>query len=209
MQLLEWRNQDFVRNMMFTRDIIDKDNHMRFLNSLEDESYLVAEDGCENKSQGSGKINMDGLGKHIANKQKYAYIGFVDEIPFGVLHFQFCRDTGILDFGHYLVDEKYLNSGLGTVLEYVVLNFAFDKVNAIKVLSKVLAYNKKVIGLHSKFGFVLDMIKKDYVKIDEDYYDVHFQSMDRMRWEQNKAKIERAIKVLFKLEEIEGLCYDQ
>lgn len=53
----------------------------------------------------------------------------------------------------YIGVETYINSGIGAIAEFLVLDYMFSKYNMQKAICEVLHTNSKVIQLHKKFGF--------------------------------------------------------
>ncbi|MEN2775428.1 UDP-4-amino-4,6-dideoxy-N-acetyl-beta-L-altrosamine N-acetyltransferase [Acetivibrio clariflavus] len=165
-RLRYWRNQDFVRENMFNQHIISEDEHNEFISKLKD------------------------------NKLKRFYICFMGIKPFGVLYYEYLSNSNNLEFGYYLIDKNYINSGLGIVMEYAILNHAFYKLNVDKVYCRTFVKNNKVVSLHNNFGFLTEKIVKYYIKDNESYLDVAVQAIDKRNWENNKKSIEKYIKVL-------------
>lgn len=178
-KLRQWRNQEYVRNNMFNQDIITEEEHNSFIASLKD------------------------------NKEKCINVCFVGEKPFGVIHYDFFKENNNLEFGYYLVDSSYNNSGLGIIMEYAILNHAFYELMVHKVFCRTLTRNEKVVNLHSYFGFITEGILRQHIKIKDNYLDVTFQAIDKNTWDLNKSKIEKYIKVLlgtYTVGKIEGRC---
>lgn len=165
-KLRQWRNQDYVRNNMFNQQIISEEEHSSFVASLKD------------------------------SQEKSINICFVGEKPFGVIHYDYFRKNDNLEFGYYLVDASYNNSGLGIIMEYALLNHAFYELEVHKVFCRTLARNEKVVSLHSHFGFFTEGVLRQHIKIQNNYLDIVFQAIDKNTWDLNKPKIEKYIKVL-------------
>lgn len=174
-KLREWRNQEHVRSKMFNQNIISSEDHARFLHSLKE------------------------------NKNKKVYVAFIDDRPFGSFWFEVFDDWNNLELSYYLIDEELLNSGLGIVLEYVMLNHAFYDLKAHKVFCRTLTYNKKVVDLHTKFGFATEGVLKEQVKLKDGYADICFQGIFLPDWEGNRVRIEKMINTLVGIQNIGSL----
>lgn len=142
------------------------------------------------------KLNLDNYTK--------IFIAFYENKPFGVLNYHI-REEGALEFGHYVIDEKYINSGLGVVLEYALLNHAFEGLKVKKVYCRTLTYNKKVINLHRKFGFIVEKTLKNIARRNNDLLDACMQAIYPDIWEKQRKKIEKIIKYIVPLENIDVL----
>jgi UDP-4-amino-4,6-dideoxy-N-acetyl-beta-L-altrosamine N-acetyltransferase len=178
-KLRYWRNQDFVRDNMFSQEIICEDEHIDFIDQLREK------------------------------KGKYFYLCFIGEKPFGVLYYDYFTKNNNLEFGYYLVEDKYTNSGLGVIMEYALLNHGFYDLKVHKVFCRTLTRNEKVVSLHNNFGFLTEGILKQHIKIYDNYLDLAVQAIDKNTWNVNKPKIEKYIKVLLgthTVGKIEGWC---
>lgn len=164
--LRDWRNQDFVRQRMLNQQIITEEEHAGFIEHLKN------------------------------NKEKRYYISFLGSRPFGVLCYDFDKKNNNLEFGYYLIEQDLINSGLGIVMEYSLLNHAFYDLKVNKVFCRTLASNEKVVSLHTKFGFVTEGILKQHVKTIGGYDDITLQAITESMWAQKKEKIEKYIRVI-------------
>ncbi|SHJ67008.1 UDP-4-amino-4,6-dideoxy-N-acetyl-beta-L-altrosamine N-acetyltransferase [Paramaledivibacter caminithermalis] len=129
------------------------------------------------------------------------FLTFYDNRPFGVLNYHL-REEDSLEFGYYLIDEKHISSGLGAVLEYVLLNHAFYNLKVKKVYCRTLTYNKKVINLHKKFGFIVQKTLKNIIKRDGKSLDACMQVIYPEIWEKQRTKIKKIIKYIIPLDDI-------
>lgn len=132
------------------------------------------------------------------------FIAFRDNEPFGVLNYHL-REEDSLEFGYYLIDKKYINSGLGVLLEYDLLNHAFNNLKVKKVYCRTLTYNKKVINLHKKFGFVEEKTLKNIARKNDEFLDACMQAIYPDIWEIKRKKLEKVIKYIIPLENIDRL----
>lgn len=165
MQVRTWRNDDFVRKNMLNTHIISEQEHENFLAKLQNDISV-----------------------------RY-YIAFYDDEPIGVLNMHIDIDAQKLEFGYYLSNIKYVDSGFGAILEYVLLNHAFYSLELDTVFCRTLSNNKKVVTLHKRFGF-------DVIKCDEQ---ICYQSVSADRWKVNKEYIESVINKIFPIQDIGSL----
>ncbi|MEY7998798.1 GNAT family N-acetyltransferase [Clostridium sp. Mt-5] len=168
-KLRDWRNQDFVREKMFFSDIISEEDHKNFLRNL--------------------SIRND----------KRVYVCSYDNNPVGVVSLDIFHENTSLEFGYYLIDKKFVNGGLGVILEYSVLNYGFNKLKVKYIFCRSKVSNKKVINLHSKFGFRgLNKVIKTQDKI----FNIYYQQINKEMWENKKNKIEGIINFILPLDKI-------
>ncbi|OQA16771.1 MAG: hypothetical protein BWY64_02453 [bacterium ADurb.Bin363] len=164
--LRNWRNQDFVREKMFNQGLISEDEHGKFIEHLREIS------------------------------EKRLYICFIGEKAFGVLDYNLFINNNSLEFGYYLIEQGYTNSGLGIVMEYALLNHAFYDLNVHKVFCRTLSNNEKVISLHKNFGFLTEGVMKQHIKMVNRYMDVTIQAIYESIWRDNRIVIEKLLKVM-------------
>lgn len=123
-----WRNQDFVRNQMFRSDIIDMNQHRKFLKSIKSSQY------------------------------KYIYVALFHKKPAALIYFDIHRKTKECEFGFYLNDQKYQAIGLGAFIEYCLLDHLFLDLQMERIYCQVLSHNQKIIAMHKRFGFTAKAI---------------------------------------------------
>lgn len=164
-QVRAWRNSDFVRRNMLSTHIITESEHENFLSKLQKDDSV-----------------------------KY-YIAFYDDEPIGVLNMHIDFDGKKSEFGYYLSNIKYVDSGFGAILEYVLLNHAFFDLKLDIVFCRTLSSNKKVVSLHKRFGF--DIKNHDG--------QICCQSITADRWKSKKEYIESILNNIFPIQDIGSL----
>lgn len=173
-KLRDWRNQEFVREKMFNKEIITLDEHIKFLNKL----AIV--------------------------REKKIFICFLNEEPFGVLQYDIADATSI-EFGYNLIDINKVNSGLGAILEYEMLNYGFYKLNRQNIFCRTLTSNRKVVELHKKFGF---KSKVENLIFNEENIEICYQDIYESDWKNIENKFKKTINVLIPLDNIKWICKD-
>lgn len=63
--------------------------------------------------------------------------------------------------------------GIGSEMEQLALNYAFNELGLNKLCCEVLEFNTSVINFHRKFGFKIEGIKKDDYYRDGKFYDIY------------------------------------
>jgi len=124
LELLKIRNQENIRNKMFTKKLITKHDHYLWLNKV--------------------KKN---------NKEDFFIIYYKEFVCGGLGIKNINKKFNMCDWAFYLSNE-FNFPGLGASVEFKSINFIFDKYKLSKINCYVLKNNKTVINLHNKFFFV-------------------------------------------------------
>lgn len=120
-EILEWRNNIEVRKVMFEKEEISLENHLRFIESLKN------------------------------NKSKLYYLAEMSEKSFGVIDYYNIQEKEAW-WGYY-VKPELIGKSFGVLLEFVVLEYAFNELKLEKLKCETLEINKPVVKLHNSFGF--------------------------------------------------------
>lgn len=83
----------------------------------------------------------------------------------------------------YLGDTSVRGQGIGSKVEYNVLQFVFDGLEMNKLNCEVFAFNTPVIQMHEKFGFRREAYYRDHIIKHGETYDVVGLSMLRRDWQ--------------------------
>lgn len=150
--LLEIRNTEVVRKYMYSDHLISRDEHARWLERL-------AQTPADRAMVVMGAKGVVG----------YAAI-------------QQINPTHKTAEWAFYVDPGYKAPGVGSVIEYRVLNLAFDSFGLEKLNCAVLDTNQSVIELHRKFGFVLEGVRRSNIQKDGRRLDVHLLGLTREEW---------------------------
>lgn len=132
------------------------------------------------------------------DKTQIVFIILVNDIASGVL------SISALDLVHkksdwafYLTDK--VRGGLGTALEFSLLNFAFDDLLLEKLNCEVIETNDVIVKLHKKFGFIEEGFKNSNIEKNGTRIGVYFLGITKDEWvskrlyfqEKNKFMIEK------------------
>lgn len=63
--------------------------------------------------------------------------------------------------------------GTGSRMEFLALDYAFGPLGLHKLECEVLAFNSAVIGLHQKFGFLVEGVLRQHHKVGDEFVDVY------------------------------------
>ena len=122
-QLREWRNQPFVRSQMIQSEEISPSAHEAYLQNLPN------------------------------HPTRQVYFLVEGEQPLGVINLDWFQKKSSLEFGFFVIHEKDQYRGLGALMEYMILEYAFSQLTVSNVYCRTLTTNEKTIALHRKFGF--------------------------------------------------------
>ena len=141
-RILAWRNSPDVRAYMYTDHVIDPEEHAR---------WFAGVPGDETRRYWI--IEMDGAPVGLANLYDIA------------------RRNQRCAWAYYLADPKVRGLGLGSYVEYWVLEYVFEGLKLAKLWCEVLASNEPVWRMHETFGFVVEArfrghVIKDGARVD-------------------------------------------
>lgn len=160
--ILNWRNQEYIRKMMFNQNIISKEEHYAWVASLQSNHHRIV---------------------------KVFYFG---ESPMGIVTFSSVNNQdSIFEWGFYIGEQK-APKGMGTLLGITAIDEYFNDKEHYKLFAEVLEYNLPSISYHQKLGFKEEGILKNHHKIEGVFYNVHVFGLFKEEWnEQRKKLLER------------------
>jgi UDP-4-amino-4,6-dideoxy-N-acetyl-beta-L-altrosamine N-acetyltransferase len=131
-KILNWRNQEFVRSNMISKDIITDEMHKIWFDKLDENSnyiFIVSKNGSP-----FGVFSISS-------------INFTDS----------CGETG-----SYLVSEDFQYTGLSVIAGYGLAEIAFKHIKLEKLYCRVLKDNKNALKLNINQGFKIDSERDRY-----------------------------------------------
>ncbi|MBD8025401.1 UDP-4-amino-4,6-dideoxy-N-acetyl-beta-L-altrosamine N-acetyltransferase [Ureibacillus sp. Re31] len=166
-KVLFWRNQDFIRNVMFNDTLISYEQHITWYNQLQ------------------------------KNPNKICKIFSVDNRDYGVLNItNMDVESNTCEWGFY-IGEKNSNKGTGLLLGYTSLNYIFSTLKIRKVWAEVLESNIISRNFHEKLGFQLDGVLRKHLLKSDQYEDVYLYSIFYSEWLLNKEKIKNELEEIY------------
>jgi len=159
--VLGFRNDLKVRKWMFNSNIINKEDHKKFVKSLKertDQYYWVV------------KINE-------------SYVA-------GINIFQVDFHNKRCSWGYFL-NPEYLGSGMGVLVEFYLLKLVFEKMRFHSLRCETLENNTNTLKIHHMFGFYQEGILRDFIFDRElkVYKNVVVSSILDREWERKKDDI--------------------
>ncbi|GAA0319205.1 GNAT family protein [Bacillus carboniphilus] len=162
--ILDWRNQESIRKVMYNSDIILLDEHIRWFESLRKSEKAISK------------------------------IFYYENIPFGVINInQIDKTNKKCEWGFY-IGNKNAPRGMGTVLGFISLNYIFDDLSMRKVNAEVLSMNEKSISLHRKLGFTQEGLLRKHIIKDKNYIDIYLFGLLQEEWKGKSDYIKSVIK---------------
>ncbi len=162
------RNQDDVRKYMYTSHEISEQEHKSWIASL------------------SGNV-----------KQRVFVVIFNDE-PAGVVSLSAINITQkTADWAFYL-DSGLQGKGLGSLVEFWMLDYAFKEAGLEKLNCEVLEVNQPVIKMHQRFGFEVEGVRRKNIIKDGRRIDVVLLGITKDEWLERRSSIEPVISRLSK-----------
>ena len=110
----------------------------------------------------------------------------------GVVYFsQYHPESGNAFWGFYAAIDAPIGTGLR--MEYAALTHAFEILKLHKLNCEVIAYNREVINLHLKTGFIEEGIFRDFHFYDGQHHDVVRLGMLETEWGTIKDRLSQRI----------------
>lgn len=158
--VLNWRNQEFIRRVMYTSRRISADEHVSWFRRLQD------------------------------NPSSRSLLFYFEGQPYGVVNINRINPYNLTcDWGFY-IGEQSAPKGLGTVLGYKALEYIFEQLQMRKVCAEVLEYNEISIRFHKKLGFVEEGSLREQVLKDGQYLDVMLLGMFARDWPRHSLNLQ-------------------
>lgn len=103
MDLLVWRNQEFVREAMINTKIITAKEHKKYINLIE------------------------------TSDKHEVFVALEDGQPFGVINLVFDHYKKTVETGSYIINKEHIGTGRGLIMAYARLNYIFNKPGYVAV----------------------------------------------------------------------------
>ncbi len=132
MKIREWRNQPFVRSMMFSQHEITEEEHMNYIAALKQDD------------------------------NRGLFVFYLDDEPFGVFQYKLLREKNAIVPGTYLISQDYQVMGYGVIMDYMVQLITYHYLDADVIYAEVLRTNREQVKLHKVYGGVLISKNKYY-----------------------------------------------
>lgn len=163
MRIREWRNQSFVKNMMYSQHDITEEEHRKYITSI------------------------------LEDKNRGLFVFYLDDIPFGVYQYKIYPEGNYTIGGNYLVKQEYQDMGYGTIQLYFMDIIIFNYLCCHKEYSEVLDINQRIIAINKKLNVPLEGVLRQHRFVNGKYHDVFCYGLLKTEWEQKRGKLEGLI----------------
>lgn len=168
--VLNLRNQEPVRRHMYTSHEITESEHQHWLASLQ------------------------------GNQRQKVFVVLQNEQAIGVVSLNAINNLHrTADWAFYL-DSEQQGKGLGSRVEFWMLDYSFNEAGLEKLNCEVLVTNTAVINMHLKFGFTLEGTRRKHILKEGARIDVALLGITKDEWACKRPELEPLIKRLGKPE---------
>ena len=157
LNILSWRKQDHVKEVMFTDHEITAAEHEKWFHRA-----LNDQQACH--------LILERVGVPIA----YTNFTSID------------RRNGKCYWGYYLTSQNHFR-GSGSVMAWFSLDWCFRVLGMRKLLCESFAFNRKAISLYRKFGFTQEAFLRKHIVKDGLPHDVIGFSLLSDEWNRLSA----------------------
>lgn len=160
-----WRNSDEVSKYMYTSEHITTEMQLAWFEKISKE---------------------DNSSYHMIEYKGKQLVGFG-----GLSHINREKREAVALF--YLGDQGSRGKGIGAKIEFNGISEFFDHFNVDKIYAEVMSFNTKVLGMHHKFGFVVEPDMQKQVEKDGVTYDVIILSLTKQVWNKRRSIFKRIL----------------
>lgn len=157
--MLSWRNAPAVRANMYTRHEISEEEHLAWWSRTCQRTDQLYF-MYENENQPLGIVGITAIDM-INSNCSWAFYASPEAAP----------------------------KGTGSRMEFLALEYVFDRLKLNKLYCEVLAFNAPVIKLHKKFGFVIEGILRQQHKVNGEYVDIHRLGLLQADWANKRVEM--------------------
>ena len=159
-----WRNSEEISSYMYTDDKIEKSQQEKWFEKIsKDKNSRYWIIQYDNRKLGLASLN------NIDNILNSCYWAF------------------------YLGDLSIRGAGIGSKVEYNVLNYVFEELKLNKLRCEVFVFNDKVIKMHEKFGFRREAYYREQVFKNGKFQDVVGLAILKSEWLKQKDLMYKTI----------------
>jgi UDP-4-amino-4,6-dideoxy-N-acetyl-beta-L-altrosamine N-acetyltransferase len=164
-KIREWRNLPKVADYMFTDHAIGPEEHAAwFSRVMQDPACKYWIIVCEGEDVGVSNLY------EIDQINRRCYWGF------------------------YVASSNVRGKGVGNHVEYTVLNYVFDELKFAKLCCPVLSFNRGVIEMHRRFGFVQEGIFRKHIWKRGAFHDVVCLAILKEEWQALRPRFEEMLR---------------
>ncbi|MCP1143748.1 UDP-4-amino-4,6-dideoxy-N-acetyl-beta-L-altrosamine N-acetyltransferase [Lysinibacillus endophyticus] len=167
-KILDWRNQEFIRNVMFSDSIISWEQHITWYANLLKSSNMISK------------------------------IFTLDNEDYGILNItDIDLVSNKCNWGFY-IGKNNPTKGAGLFLGFTSLEYIFSIMGIRKLCAEVLGSNLISQNFHDKLGFKLDGVLRKHIQRNEKFEDVLLYSIFNDEWQETSSNIRMELEERFK-----------
>ena len=160
----KWRSSDEVNKFMYTNANPSKEQQIRWFHQIQ------KDETC-----------------------KYWMIEF-EGTPLGVANLLNINKTfDSCEWAFYLGDTSIRGQGIGSKVEFQVIEYVFNMLGLNKLKCEVIDFNSKVIQMHENFGFRREAFFRDHFLKNGTHHDVVGLSLLKRDWDKIKKSMDEKI----------------
>ncbi|MCF8473586.1 MAG: UDP-4-amino-4,6-dideoxy-N-acetyl-beta-L-altrosamine N-acetyltransferase [Emcibacter sp.] len=156
LKIRDMRNDLDIRQWMYTDHFIGLNEHLGWLHDMKRDESQIVFVVTNDKDQSIGIVSVNDI--DLRNKKA--------------------------SWAYYLT--KNARGGLGSAIEYSIINFIFDSLDIQKLNCEVLEGNEAVLKLHKKFLFQEEGFRRSQILKENKYLGVHFLGLLRNDWQEGR-----------------------
>lgn len=125
--------------------------------------------------------------ERVANRADQKYFMYeIEGKPTGIVAFNEINiSDAISSWAFYAAPDA--PKGTGSKMEFLALDYAFDKMCLHKLSCEVLAFNSAVIKLHQKFNFQVEGILREHHRVESKFVDVYRLGILDREWDAHRS----------------------
>lgn len=128
------------------------------------------------------------------NCSKEYFIVIIDGLESGVLGFsEINAVNGIASWAFYT--SPTAKRGSGSIMEFYALDYAFNKLGLHKLKCEVLSFNKAVVKMHCKFGFIVEGEHRDAFFDGAKYHDIVHLGIFSQEWSEIRPLMQKKLRI--------------
>lgn len=157
-------------------------------NSLEVAQYMYTETeiSAENQLKWFENISLDNSSVYWIIKYDGKKLGLASLTGINL-------NLGSCYWAFYLGNDIPRGSGVGSKIEFSVLEYVFNDLKLNKLRCEVMIFNDKVISMHEKFGFRREAYYRQHVKKNGKWIDVVGLAILKDEWAKLKSGMQEII----------------
>jgi len=167
MAVRDMRNEKNIRKWMYRDHLIELNEHLAWINKVKSDKSQIFFIIMEAGNSPLGAVGISAI-DYLHKKADWAF---------------------------YLTEKA--RGGLGSAIEYCIINFIFDRLHMEKLNCEVIGGNDAVIKLHKKFLFKEEGFKRSNIIKGGKRRAVHFLGLTHKDWVEGRENIYKKYKKIF------------